>query len=65
MTSPASEPMHWPAYVAVMAEVHGLALTPARQAEVALQLQRIAALAQVLLDYPLDAQDESAPVFVP
>lgn len=45
--------------------MHGLELDPARQAEVALQLQRIALMAQPLLDYPLGSHDESAPVFLP
>ncbi|MBL8471061.1 MAG: DUF4089 domain-containing protein [Rhodocyclaceae bacterium] len=65
MASAPQSAQDWQIYVAVTAAMHGLELDPARQAEVALQLQRIALMAQPLLDYPLGSHDESAPVFLP
>ncbi|GEM_PF-961739 len=55
----------WVAYVEICARLHGLTLTPARTARVAEQLQRTAALAGALADFPLRVEDEPAALFCP
>lgn len=57
--------MDWPAYVRSLSALHGLDLDPARQAEVVTQVERISAMAQLLAEFPLDAEVEPAPVFRP
>jgi hypothetical protein len=55
----------WSAYVSTMAALHGLELNPARHAEIVEQLQRVQAIAQPLLDFPLPANIELASSFQP
>lgn len=55
----------WEAYVDGMAALQGLTLDPARRAETAVQLERIAGMAQLLDEFPLQAEVEVAPVFQP
>jgi hypothetical protein len=57
--------MDWPQYVKAMAALHRLALDPTREPEVVLQMQRIHALAQLFLDFPLAAEIDPAPTFRP
>ncbi len=57
--------MDWSAYVDTMAALNGFELSAARRAEIILQLQRIAAMAELLENFPLDAALEPAPVFRP
>ncbi len=57
--------MDWPAYVDNMAALNGFELDAARRAEIILQLQRIGVMAQQLEDFPLEAEIEPAPVFLP
>jgi hypothetical protein len=60
-----AEPFDWPAYVDRMAALHGLRLDEARRAEVVRQLERIEALARRFVDFPLAAEVEPGPVFLP
>ncbi len=55
----------WDQYIAAMAALNGLTLDGERRAEVARQLERIAAMAQQLTEFPLDAEVEPGPVFRP
>lgn len=55
--------MNWDAYIDAVTELHDLPLDAARRAEVIEQLKRIEAIAQVMLDFPLEAEVEPAPVF--
>lgn len=55
----------WSAYVELLSAVHGLELDAERRVEVALQLGRIAAMAETLMDFSLPARIEAAAVFKP
>lgn len=55
--------MNWDAYVDAAIELHDLPLDAARRAEVIEQLKRIEAIAKPMLDFPLEAEVEPAPVF--
>jgi hypothetical protein len=55
----------WASYVDRLAAVNGLELDAAMRAEVIRQMQRIDALAQRFVDFPLDPEVEPAPVFRP
>jgi hypothetical protein len=55
----------WEAYVRAASALHGVALDDERRREVAVQLQRIHAIARALLDHPLPDDVEPAPVFRP
>ncbi len=57
--------MDWNTYIAAMAALNGLTLDGERRDEVALQLERIAAMAQQVMEFPLDAEVEPGPVFRP
>jgi len=58
-------PHDWSAYVDSMAALNGLALDPARRAEVARQLERLSAMARLVTDFPLAPEVEPGPVFRP
>ena len=60
-----SIPDDWSQFVECMAEVHGVALDDRRHAEVVVEFQRIAALARLVIEFPLAAEDEPAPAFRP
>lgn len=55
--------MNWDTYVDAVTELHDLPLNAIRRTEVIEQLKRIEVIAQPMLDFPLDAQAEPAPVF--
>lgn len=52
-------------YVAAAAPLLNLRLTEAHLPGVVLNIERIAAMAALVLDFPLDAASEPAPVFRP
>jgi hypothetical protein len=56
---------YWANYVDTMAALNGFELDAGRRAEIIVQLQRIAVMAQQLEDFPLPAEIEPAPVFRP
>jgi len=58
-------PDDWSQYVECMAAVHGLVFDDCRHAEVVVQFRRIAALAHLIMEFPLATEDEPAPVFRP
>ncbi|WNW09719.1 oxalurate catabolism protein HpxX [Pseudomonas sp. DTU_2021_1001937_2_SI_NGA_ILE_001] len=53
----------WAAYVEQMEQVLGLQLDEARRQELLTQFSRIAAMAEPLMDYPLDDRLEVAGVY--
>ena len=55
----------WDAYVTLAAAAQGLEIAPAYRAGVAVNLERIAAVAERFLAAPLGDEDEPAPVFRP
>ena len=55
----------WSSYVEAMATLHGLPLDARRRAEVVRQMTNIEALARRFMDFPLEPEIESAPVFRP
>lgn len=61
MTSHAPETLN--AYLQQMETLLNLSLTQERHDAVLLQLQRIAEMAQPLMDYPLEMQEEIAGVY--
>ncbi|MBT0722655.1 oxalurate catabolism protein HpxX [Tatumella sp. TA1] len=48
----------WPSYIAQMSLLLDLQLPPDRQAELAIELSRIAEIAAPLMAYPLDDRQE-------
>ncbi len=52
-------------YVEAAASALGIALTPAERSAVSVQMTRVHALAQIVLDHPLTVEDELAPRFEP
>lgn len=60
-----TEPFDPDAFVRTVAPVVGLSLTPDERSAVAVQMARIQALAQLVLEFPLAPQDEAAPRFEP
>ena len=60
-----SRPFDAAADVAAAAPVLGIPLTPEEERAVALQLERVHALAQLVCDAALDPEDELAGVFEP
>lgn len=55
----------WAAYIAQMEQILALELDEARRAELLVQFNRIAAMAEPLMDFPLDDRLEVAGVFHP
>ncbi|RPE03426.1 oxalurate catabolism protein HpxX [Candidatus Pantoea deserta] len=55
----------WTLYLAQMERILALELDDARRAELLIQLERIAALAEPLMAFPLDERLEVAGVFHP
>lgn len=55
--------MNWDDYVDVASKLHDLPLDATRRAEVIEQLKRIEAIAQPMLDFPLEVEVEPAFVF--
>ena len=55
--------MDWNAYLEVATVLHDLPVDASRRAAVIEQLERIEALAKTVVDFPLDATVEPAPVF--
>ncbi|HTW54504.1 MAG TPA: DUF4089 domain-containing protein [Stellaceae bacterium] len=53
------------AYVAAVAQLVGLSLDPAYLPGVILNVERIAAMAGLVMDFPLPEDTEPAPVFTP
>lgn len=53
------------AYVDQAAAITGLPIPPEYHASVVENFERIAAIAQLVLDFPLPEETEIAPVFVP
>lgn len=59
------EPFDAEKFVRAAAPTAGLTLTPDEAAAVSVQMVRIHALAQLVLDHPLAVKDELAPRFEP
>jgi hypothetical protein len=59
------EPFDAEAFVAATAPALGLSLDPAHRPGVVMNIGRIAAFAQLLLEFPLEGEVEPAPVFTP
>ncbi|MBK0096419.1 oxalurate catabolism protein HpxX [Erwinia sp. S63] len=55
----------WAAYIAQMEQILALELDEARRAELLVQFNRIAAMAEPLMAFPLDDRLEVAGVFHP
>ena len=55
----------WAAYIAQMEQILALELDEARRAELLVQFNRIAAMAEPLMAFPLDERLEVAGVFHP
>ena len=55
----------WAAYIAQMEQILALELDEARRAELRVQFNRIAAMAEPLMAFPLDERLEVAGVFHP
>ncbi|KJV35522.1 oxalurate catabolism protein HpxX [Pantoea sp. SM3] len=55
----------WAAYIAQMEQILALKLDEARRAELLVQFNRIAAMAEPLMAFPLDDRLEVAGVFHP
>lgn len=55
----------WAAYIAQMEQILALELDDARRAELLTQFNRIAAMAEPLMSFPLDDRLEVAGVFHP
>jgi Asp-tRNA(Asn)/Glu-tRNA(Gln) amidotransferase C subunit len=55
----------WAAYIAQMEQILALELDEARRAELRVQFNRIAAMAEPLMAFPLDDRLEVAGVFHP
>jgi hypothetical protein len=53
------------AYVDAAAPLVGLTIDPAHRPGVVLNIQRIAAMAALVMDFPLPDESEPAPVFRP
>ncbi|MEN3753655.1 oxalurate catabolism protein HpxX [Mangrovibacter yixingensis] len=53
----------WPGYIALMAQILDMPLDDARRAELEVQLRRINAMAQPLMDFELDQRQEVAGVY--
>lgn len=58
-------PPDWSVYVDNMAALHGFTLDASRNAGVVVQIQRIEIMARDVMEFPLDAEMEPAPVFRP
>lgn len=61
--TPAAAPADWAAYIRQMETVLALELDDARRQELLTQFSRIAAMAQPLMDLPLDPRLEIAGVY--
>jgi hypothetical protein len=56
---------NYEAYVDAAAAVAGLAIDPAHRPGVLANFERIAQIAALVMEFPLDEQVEAAPVFQP
>jgi hypothetical protein len=61
----ADEPFDAEAYVDATARLIGLPIDPAHRPGVVLNLQRIAQMAALVMEFPLPEETESAPVYEP
>ncbi len=59
------KPFNAEAYVDAVAELVGLTLDPAHRPGVILNVERIAQMAALVMEFPLPEDTEPAPVFAP
>ena len=60
-----ADPIDLEAYVDTAARLVGLPLDPAHRPGVVLNLERIAAMAALVMEFPLPEETEPAPVYEP
>ena len=58
-----AKPIDWPAYIQLMEQLLNVPLDDARRKELEVQLTRMAALAEPLLDFPLPQRQDVAGVY--
>lgn len=58
-----AKPIDWPAYIQFMEQLLNVPLDDVRRKELEVQLARMAALAEPLLDFPLPQRQEVAGVY--
>ncbi|TNV17268.1 oxalurate catabolism protein HpxX [Buttiauxella sp. B2] len=58
-----AKPIDWPTYIQLMEQLLNVPLDDTRRKELEVQLARMAALAEPLLDFPLPQRQEVAGVY--
>ncbi len=58
-----TKPIDWPTYIQLMEQLLNVPLDDTRRKELEVQLTRMAALAEPLLDFPLPQRQEVAGVY--
>ena len=60
-----SKNIDWPTYIQLMEQLLNVPLDDARRSELEVQLTRMAALAEPLMDFPLPQRQEVAGIYKP